>query len=95
MAVKAVRVYVEDQRCNYGPIKLGEFLRSCGWRVSVLRCLTFPSLGDAVDTVKVTGDTLLPAEDFAAMVSDLALVQLRAVHRVMPPSSRRFKALSR
>jgi hypothetical protein len=61
----------------------------------VLRCLTFPSSGDAIDTVKVTGDTLLPAEDFAAMVRVLAKVQLRAVQRVMPLPWRRFKALSR
>jgi len=57
MAVKAVRVYVEDQRCNYGPIKLG----------------------DAVDTVKVTGDTLLPAEDFAAMVQSAVAVKDAAI----------------
>ncbi len=25
MAVKAVRVYVDDERCQHGPIKLGEF----------------------------------------------------------------------
>jgi hypothetical protein len=30
--------------------------------------MMFPCSGDAVDTIKVTGDTLLPAEDFAAMV---------------------------
>jgi hypothetical protein len=61
----------------------------------LLRCLTFPSSGDAIDTVKVTGDTLLPAEDFAAMVRALATVPLRAVQRVMPPPSRRFKTLLR
>ena len=67
MAVKAVRVYVDDERCRHGPIKLG----ACGGiacdAVSRL-CVTPSRAGDAADTVKVTGDTLLSTEDFTALV---------------------------
>ncbi len=30
MAVKAVRVYIDDERCRHGPIKLGA-AAVCGW----------------------------------------------------------------
>jgi len=57
MAVKAVRVWIEDERCKHGPIKLG----------------------DAADTVKVTGDTLLSVEDFATMVHNAVTVKEAAM----------------
>jgi len=50
MAVKAVRVWVDEKRCKCNPIKLG----------------------DAANTVKVTGDTLLPPGIYHAMVENAA-----------------------
>ncbi len=64
MAVKAVRVYVGDERCRHGPIKLGAVGVHAEPRLCVMLCRT----GDAADTVKVTGDTLLSIEDFTALV---------------------------